>query len=174
MGANNDNPESSDKLPVLIQLLITAPGTTSTNLLNDNFEPKDNSFWVDWGEEEVYIVEACATALGKNNLVAELVRSESITLQIKYDGTLFNYPLDQSETAQHTTLVRLNEVLSPKYQIRYIWDSQGSDTAAMAVLSHDQWKELERVHGKENVERAFLQFTEKLNILSGKEQIQRP
>ncbi|WP_347216197.1 hypothetical protein [Chryseobacterium sp.] len=109
-------------------------------------------FWVDWREEDDAIVEYCEKCLHTGVLHAELVYSgEEIFLTIKYkDQTFTEKVIDRDPT-----LIFLNRVLLPDYEIRFCKGSDGSDTLAFLPLSKSEWAELESIHGKEKLDRLF-------------------
>ena len=47
---------------------------------------------------------------------------------------------------RHITLCTLNDLLSPKHEIRFIILSHGSDTVGFAALSVADWRELEKAN----------------------------
>lgn len=174
LSSEEDISKLREELPALVERLVLSPGPDTTDLLFSEFEPNAGVFWVDWGDEEFYIIEGCARALGFNNLAEEPDASEPPRLIITYKDKRHEFPKDMTPTAQFTTLVRLNEVLSSEYEIRMIWDSDGGDTLAFVVLGVGCWKRIEKAFGKNVVNKAFFQFTEETDIFGGDISTYRP
>jgi hypothetical protein len=100
-------------------------------------------FAVDWREDDADIVAYCAKALSLESLTAEW-RDED--LLIIFDGREVRVPLQMDVADRHITLCTLNEVLSPKYEVRFLVFSHGSDTIGCAALSVADWRELEKAN----------------------------
>ena len=61
----------------------------------------------------------------------------------------------EDKTDRDTTIITLNEVLSPDYEIRFCIDSDGSDTLAFLPLSAKQWADLEAGVGRRKINNRF-------------------
>lgn len=151
------------------ELLINQPEKLATETL---FDDQMNSIWVDWGEDDVTIVNLTERILSTGTLSAELVLENSKQLKISYDGKEYLFPLIMDNTMQHIALLRLNEVLNPQYEMRMAWHSDGSDTLAMVPLSTKQWKVLEKKYGEQKIAHTFLKLTPHPNIFT--ESLVRP
>src|SRR5262249_50878037 len=55
-------------------------------------------------------------------------------------------PLQMDEGDRHITICTLNDMLVPKYEIRYLVFSHGSDTAGLAALAVADWQGLEKAN----------------------------
>ncbi|SDJ11359.1 hypothetical protein [Chryseobacterium jejuense] len=109
-------------------------------------------FWVDWREEDDAIVEYCEKCLHTDALKAEMNYSgDDIFLTITYKDQTFK----EKVIDRDPTLIFLNRVLQPDYEIRFCKGSDGSDTLAFLPLSKAEWVELESIHGKEKLDRLF-------------------
>lgn len=97
-------------------------------------------FSVDWRGADDEIVEDCAACLGLDSLKAEW-RDED--LFISFEGREVQVPLQSDVADRHITLCSLNDVLSLKYEIRFLVFSHGSDTLGFAALGIADWRELE-------------------------------
>jgi len=102
-----------------------------------------NFFAVDWREDDADIVAYCAEALELESLTAEW-RDEN--LFIIFDGREVKVPLQIDVADRHITICKLNDVLSPKYEVRFLVFSHGSDTLGFAALSVADWCELEKAN----------------------------
>jgi hypothetical protein len=100
-------------------------------------------FAVDWREDDADIVAYCAEALELELLTAEW-RDED--LFVIFDSREVRVPLQIDVADRHITLCTLNDVLSPKYQVRFVVFSHGSDTIGCAALSAAEWCELEKAN----------------------------
>jgi len=98
---------------------------------------------VDWREDDADIVAYCAQALELQTLTAEW-RDED--LLITFEGREVKVPLQIDVADRHITVCTLNDVLSPKYEIRFLVFSHGSDTLGFAALGVADWQELEKAN----------------------------
>jgi len=146
----------------LVELLIREPSEVTTNALHSD---RENVVWIDWGEEEVLIVTLTEQVIRTGFLTAALA-TDSDHLVISFKGKDYKYPLVMDDTNQHKTLLRLNEVLNPDYELRMAWDSDGSDTLAVIPLTLKQWGELEVRFGTGTVDKAFLKLSPHPNIFT--------
>ena len=120
-------------------------------------------FWVDWREEDDAIVEYCEKCLNTGMLYTEMVYSgEDIFLTINYKGNVFTEKIIDRDP----TLIFLNRILQPDYEIRFCKGSDGSDTLAFLPLSKSEWLELENIHGKEKVNSLFEVINEDTQMFS--------
>jgi len=60
----------------------------------------------------------------------------------------------------------INNILKSDYEVRMVWDSDGSDTVAFTILSISTWNTLEEKFGAEAVSKAFLKLTSDLNVFT--------
>jgi len=146
----------------LVELLINKPGDETTARL---FEDRKHVVWVDYGDDDVFIVELTESVLGTGKLSAAL-EADSDYINIGYDTKTDKFPLVMDETAQHITLLRINKMLKPDFELRMVWDSDGGDTLAMIPLSSEQWTELEERYGIDKISRTFLVLAQKPNIFT--------
>jgi len=98
-------------------------------------------FCVDWGEDDADIVSSCAECLELPSLTAEW-RGEDLYLIL--DGREIRVPLQIDVADRHITVCTLNDLLSPKYEIRFLVFSHGSDTLGFVALSVADWRELQK------------------------------
>lgn len=104
--------------------------------------------WVDWGEDDTDIVWKCEGLLKTGALSAEwLVREATADLAITFAGktTVVVYPDGNAD--RDTSLSALNGVLvAAGYELRYMRESRGSDTAAFVPLRREDWAALDAEH----------------------------
>lgn len=149
--------------PLVVKLIEEQNDKTIDQLFDTIGQKTKSIFWVDWGEEDVSIVLLCKGALETEALDARL---DGELLVISYNVEVHTFPIDMTEKAQHTTLLRLNNVLNGNYEIRMIWASEGSDTVALAVLSYEDWAKLDTRFGTEAISMTFLHLSEHTNIFT--------
>ncbi len=113
---------------------------------------EDLVFRVDWREEDDAIIEYCEKCLKTNVLSAEMKQiSDGLELTVHYeDRTYTEKVIDRDRT-----IILLNEIMKPKYEIRFCRISDGSDTLAFLALSDQEWVELTERYGKEKIDRCF-------------------
>jgi hypothetical protein len=67
-------------------------------------------------------------------------------LYIIFDGREVRVPLQIDVADRHITICTLNDLLSPKYEVRFLVFSHGSDTLGFAAVSGVDWHELEKAN----------------------------
>lgn len=70
-----------------------------------------------------------------------------------------------ASTDRHLAMVKLNELLTPGYEIRFCVDSMGDDTLAFVPLAPAAWRALEREFG-DAVGRRFARFGPRPNLFT--------
>lgn len=116
----------------------------SVQAFNDLFEDGGPAVWVDWGEEDDNIVRMTAKVLMLDDLTA---RFDNVTcdLLINFRGSSCRICYPQKGVADRdTTIIGLNMMLKPYYELRLCNASLGSDTLALMALSTDNWLHLEQ------------------------------
>jgi hypothetical protein len=150
----------------LVRRLIAEPDAKT---LDELFDDKESVFWVDHRESDDAIAEYCEELICTGKLSANWLDDE---LFLSYGDKRTRVPLTQSPADRHITLVALNEILAPDFDVRLAWDSTGGDTLAFAVLSQLEWRELEEEFGIKKVSAAFLRLTPHPNVFT--EPLRRP
>jgi hypothetical protein len=111
-------------------------------------ERKDVLFWVDWRADDQEIVQECEALIKSGNLSAEWVpNAVSADLDITYKGKVTRVPYPPPGADRDTTLFTLARVLAGDFDLRLWTDSNGSDMAAFAALTSDEWRQLEASFG---------------------------
>ncbi len=139
-----------EKLPLLHQYL--------TSKSYEDFEEIPNSviFWVDWREEDDAIVAYVERRLQTGQLSATMEdKPEGLELQISYQGA----PHAEMIVDRDRTLIFLNGIIQPQYEIRFCKVSFGSDTLAFLPLTAAAWQQLETQYGSEAIEECFQRIT---------------
>lgn len=112
----------------------------------------DIVFWVDWRESDDAIIEYCEKCLKITLLSAEMKQvSDSLQLTIKYEDRIYTEKIVDRDS----TIIALNEIIKPKYEIRFCKVSDGSDTLAFLPLASQQWKQLAENYGEQKINQCF-------------------
>jgi len=120
----------------------------------------DIVLWVDGGEEDDEIVTKCAALLGLPGLSA---RFDDMTLEITRDGAVTRLDYGGGNADRDMTLVALEGVLRPDFELRYCTDSQGNSDGAFLPLPRADWAMLERDYPAD-VARLFVPISPSSNI----------
>lgn len=127
----------------LIKRVIESPDEDTIETLFDDY---DTVVWVDWGADDREIVDDFESILQTGKLSAEAVSANTdagYELFITYGDERVKVPIVCGGEDRHITIVTLNEVLAPEYEIRFCIDSNGSDTLGFLPLPSSKWRELE-------------------------------
>ena len=109
-------------------------------------ELDDVAMIVDWREYDDAIVEYCENILETGQLSAELEDADNqqgftITIHYAEKSLVIQYQGDGAD--RDTTLLALNEIIQPDYEIRYCIASEGSDTGLFIPLPKTLWHYLD-------------------------------
>lgn len=151
-------------LDLIEQAISTATPEAIEALLND----QDTVFFVDWREEDDAIVEYCENILKTGDLSAELASTDDengFKIYIHRGGRRGRIPLTYSAEDRHITILALNVMLKPDYEVRYCIDGHGSDTGTFLPLPSATWSDLERKFG-DRVAKRFYQIKQKPNLFT--------
>lgn len=152
-------------IPATVLQLMTSPSDESLQAM---FDDESAIFWVDWREDDDAIPEYCESILNTGALSAECVQMDAdpgFEIYIIYKDRRIKVPLVVGPEDRHITLLTLNQVLSPKYEIRVCVDSNGSDTLAFLPLAATAWAEMESDFGAE-VSKRFRRIEAKPNLFT--------
>jgi len=151
---------SHDELPHdKIMLLKTYLKGESSDFFYDILTKRyDILMWVDWREEDDAIIRYCEDILHTGSLSAVVNDSDNklgfdVVISYKGEKHIVAYPGKGAD--RNTTIITLNKVISPDYEIRFCEESDGSDTLAFLPLSSVQWDELENEFGAKKVNSLF-------------------
>ena len=113
---------------------------------------RDIVFWVDWREEDDAIIEYCEKCLKTNLLIAEMKQiSDGLQLTINYENRIYT----ENVVDRDRTIISLNEIIKPKYEIRFCKVSEGSDTLAFLPLANQEWVQLIETYGEHKINQCF-------------------
>jgi len=135
---------------MLSEVLTRVIESPTEDAIKALLEDENMVFWVDWGEEDDAIIEYCESLINTGALRGDLVDVDNgagFELYINYREKRMKVPLVIGPEDRHITILTLNAILRPEYEIRYCIDSSDSDSAAFLPLSSAVWNELEKRYG---------------------------
>ena len=124
---------------------------------NQNYEDLyrlDNEivFWVDWKGDDVEIVKCCEYCIKTGYLDSELIHENNESLlSIHFNGNNFS----QKVIDRDSTLIFLNQIIKPNFDLRFCLDSDENDTLAFLPLSIIEWNLLEDKFGQNVIDELF-------------------
>ncbi len=122
-------------------------------------------FWIDWCEDNADIVQYSEKLLNTGKLTHEHVVNDErgVDLNIIY-GDKKSLVVMGADDSCDPTIIALNEILQPDYEIRMWMESIGSDTLGFVFLTPDEWLNLEQQFGLEKVKEYFMSITAETKI----------
>ena len=115
---------------------------------------------VDWREDDSDVVQYVANFLDQDELSANWTDE---SLEITYNGNLYNLSLESIGKNRYNTLRKLNEILRDKYEIRVFNNSFGNDTHTFLVRPNSWWITLEK-QCPEKLNNIFSVLTDEMEI----------
>ncbi len=99
------------------------------------FDNNSDVIWIDWREEETAIVDYLNDSVSDINITSEVLETEDEKYGYEVKVCIGSIcktvsPLSE-ESNQHQTLQILDKLLDNTYEIRFVTDSNGSDTLAV-------------------------------------------
>lgn len=155
-------------MPANITLLKRVIEGSDASAQEELWDDDETLFWVDWREEDENIPRYCEELIETGNLsgtVYDIDEEPGFAMDILYRGVSTRVPLIEGPEDRHITLVTLNNVLKPDYELRYYIPSHGSDGAAIVPLPMRVWEELEAEFGPK-VAKLFYRIAEKPNLFT--------
>jgi hypothetical protein len=157
--------DRSDKLQLIKNYLTTASDEDFEILMDED----DIAFWVDWREEDESIIGYCESIIKTGNLTTHLNDMDNETgfeLLIDYNGIKHKVPYIGKGADRDTTIITLNEVIKPDFEIRFCKSSGDGDTLAFLPLTSQQWNTLENEFGKNKVTKLFVEISKTSKLFS--------
>ncbi len=119
--------------------------------LPSEFDDEDHLVWIDWRETEDAIVEYIAAKLDGWKLSATIDDAASkcgyeVSISCG-DRTLTIDPSGELD-CRHATLLAIDNLISPAYQIRFASATNGGDTIGVAVERIADWQFLWSKYGR--------------------------
>lgn len=155
-------------MPLLNRVSAARHKSPTEDAIQSLLDDRETVFWVDWREDDDAIVDYCEDILNTRSLSAHLVDAENeagFELFIHYKDRRVRVPLVIGHEDRHLTIVSLNDILAPDFEIRFCIDSNNADTLAFLPLATDAWRDLESQFG-ENVARRFYRIKPKPNLFT--------
>jgi hypothetical protein len=129
----------------------------------DEFKDNDIVIWVDHRDYDEDIINGMESVLQTGHLKGEMIDETDdyigFEVIIHYKGKTHKIVYAGEGSDRDTTIIYLNEVLKPDYEIRLCIDSLGGDTLAFLTLSAKQWNELEKEFGQDKIDLLFMKIT---------------
>lgn len=113
---------------------------------------------IDWREYDEDIIRYCENILRTGQLEAKVVDSANtqgfeLIIIYKDQPHVVQYPGQGAD--RDSTIIQLNQVLQPDYEIRLCKASLGADTIEFLPLASNSWQKLERRWGQDRVAACF-------------------
>jgi hypothetical protein len=141
---------------------------TSDYLYNELSKKEDSLLWIDHRDYDEDIINGIETFLETGYLKGEMIDETDdyigFEIIIHYKGKKHKIEYKGEGSDRDTTIIALNEVLKPDYEIRLFMDSLGTDTLAFLPLSEKQWMELEKEFGQNKVDLLFMKISKGLKM----------
>ncbi|MBT2745143.1 MULTISPECIES: hypothetical protein [unclassified Lysobacter] len=118
----------------------------------DTLQNSATLMWVDHREDDADIVLTAAEHLGLDEKTLSADWTSEPGLNIEYRGKITAVPYPNDFADRDTTIVTLNEIIKPDYELRWAIASNGSDTLGLLPLSRAQWESLEATHPQQIAE----------------------
>ncbi len=155
--------EKADKTDKIL-FLEKYVASQDSDFFYDNFYDNDMdaiAMWIDWREEDENIITYCEDILQTNVLFvttnnADNERGFHIIISYKDQETVI--PYKGAGADRDTTLMTLNQILQPEFEIRLCKESLGNDTLCFLPLSQEQWSFLDTQYSE--------QVSEKFEIIT--------
>src|ERR1700733_7699408 len=132
------------------QLIIERDDTEAIEAM---IEGSEGTFFENYGDQEDWIVEAAAKAIGIDVLSSVFDDSEQ-KFYLRFGDRMVEVPPETDPTTHHVFIRTLNETLSPEFEFRSIHDVSGSYFLYMP-LDPESWGKLEREFGVDLVDLVY-------------------
>ena len=150
----------------VVRELLSSPSADAVQAFLDD---ESTVFWIDWRQEDETIAESCELTLNTGSLDGELIEKtddgSDYHVEIIHNTKRERVPLTFSESDRHLTILTINRVLNPDYEIRFCIDSDGSDTLGFVALSPNDWNALREQFG-DLVDKHFYQIADTPNLFT--------
>jgi hypothetical protein len=141
---------------------------TSDFFYSELMEDEDSLLWIDHRDYDEDIINGMESFLKTGYLKGEMIdETDDCTgfeIIIHYKGEKHKIEYKGEGSDRDTTVIALNEVLKPDYEIRLFKDSLGSDTLAFLPLPVKHWIELEKEFGQNKVDLLFMKISKEIKM----------
>ena len=150
--------EKADKTDKML-FLEKYVASHDSDFFYDNFYDNDTdgiAMWIDWREEDENIITYCEDILQTNVLSVKTNNTDNergFETFISYKSHETVIPYQGVGADRDTTLITLNQILQPEFEIRICKESLGNDTLCFLPLSRDQWLFLDTKYPKQVIEK---------------------
>ncbi len=147
--------DTTDKMLFIERYLVSQ----DSDFFYDNFYDNDMdavAMWIDWREEDENIITYCEDILQTNVLSVNIKNADNergFDTIISYHGQETFIPYKGVGADRDTTLITLNQILQPEFEIRLCKESLGNDTLCFLPLSQQQWSFLDTKYPKQVIEK---------------------
>jgi hypothetical protein len=119
--------------------------------------------WIDWREDEGDIIQYFNDRLPESDQIKceiiDIDKPRGVDIVLSSNDQKLKIPFADDRTDRDSAIRAMQEMIAPRYQIRWFMESLGNDTLAYLLLSTVQWTELEKQFGKEKLEFHFQPIT---------------
>jgi hypothetical protein len=126
--------------------------------------------WVDHRDSDEDIINGVESILKTGCLKGETVNETNdkigFEVLIHYKGEKHKIEYKGEGSDRDTTIIFLNEILKPDYEIRICKHSLGNDTLTFLPLPKIQWEELEKEFGQNMVDLFFMKISKNSEIFT--------
>ena len=139
--------KGSPNIKLIKQLIKTATAEAAEELMDD----PETAFWIDRREGPENIIPACEEILKTGHLAVSNPQGagkNALSVFVQYKNKQKKINLGYSVNNKTKTLITLNQILAPDFEVRY-WDAKiPARTKPFVVLATVDWNMLEKEFGK--------------------------
>ncbi|MDT0121987.1 hypothetical protein Q9R46_05000 [Paenibacillus sp. RRE4] len=129
----------------------------------EQFFEHESLIWIDWREDEGDIIQYFNDRLPESDQIKceiiDIDKPRGVDIVLSSNDRKLKIPFADDRTDRDSAIRAMQEMIAPRYQIRWFMESLGNDTLAYLLLSTEQWTELEKQFGKEKLEFHFQPIT---------------
>ena len=136
----------------------------------EQFFEHEPLIWIDWREDEGDIIQYFNGQLPESDQIKceiiDIDKPRGVDIVLSSNDRKHTIPFADDRTDRDSAIRAMQEMIAPRYQIRWFMESLGNDTLAYLLLSTEQWTELENQFSKEKLEFYFQPVTNESNMFS--------
>ncbi|GBG07750.1 hypothetical protein PAT3040_02311 [Paenibacillus agaridevorans] len=146
-----------------LQPIVHVLQHSSDEAVVEQFFENESLIWIDWREYEEDVIKYFNDQLPESHQIKyemiEIDKPRGVDIVLSSGDRQLTIPFADDRTDRDSTIRAMQEMIAPRYQIRWFMESLGNDTLAFLLLSTEQWSELERQFGKDKLEFHFQPVT---------------